>query len=131
MVSSTRLKLVAMSSFSSGEKGFRLPLMLTGAYLSTRPLTSTLAGCGLRLSMLPMVPPSCWIAVAKSGRRVRSAKLAEPSLMRTPPMWMPSGLPAAWAEPEPEAVLWPEAAGCSTISSLTLVLRSSLMMKRA
>ncbi|MCY1402125.1 hypothetical protein D9M71_172570 [compost metagenome] len=131
MVSSTRLKLVAISSCSSGEKGLRLPLMLTGAYLSTLPLKSTLAGRGLRLSIAPIEPPSCWIAVAKSGRRVRSAKLAEPLLTLIPPMRMPSGL-LAGCEVAPLPV--PGAAGVSgwaMISSLTLVVRSSLMMKRA
>ncbi|MNZ98151.1 hypothetical protein D3C78_1174280 [compost metagenome] len=132
MVSSTRLKLVAISSCSSGEKGLRLPLMLTGAYLSTLPLKSTLAGRGLRLSIVPIEPPSCWIAVAKSGRRVRSAKLAEPLLTLIPPMRMPSGLPVGCAlEPDLPALAEAPPPGCSMISSLTLVVRSSLMMKRA
>lgn len=70
------------------------------------------------------------MAVPNGGIRVRSAKFAEPLLIRTPPMWMPSGL-LAGAFLLSAAVLPDELAGCGMISSLTLVLRSSLMMKRA
>ncbi|MNC68864.1 hypothetical protein D3C75_1195030 [compost metagenome] len=94
------------------------------------PLTSTLAGTGLRLSMVPTRPLSCWMAVAKLGVRDRSAKLAEPSLMSIWPMWIPSGLSLlaavgfAW-------LLAGASAGCGISRSLMLVVRSSLMMKRA
>ncbi|MNE31382.1 hypothetical protein D3C76_1449140 [compost metagenome] len=94
------------------------------------PLTSTLAGCGLRLSMVPIWPLSCWMAVAKLGVSDRSAKLAEPSLMSICPIWMPSGLlllavvGLGW-------LLAGASAGCGISRSLTLVVRSSLMMKRA
>ncbi|MCY1427696.1 hypothetical protein D9M71_435540 [compost metagenome] len=59
------------------------------------PFTATLAGLGLRLSRVPISPLSCWMAVAKLGVRLKSAKLAEPSLISMPPMRMPMGLPAA------------------------------------
>ena len=62
--------------------------------------------------------------------RVRSAKFAEPLVIRTPPMWMPSGL-LAGAFLLSAAALAGRTPGCGMISSLTLVLRSSLMMKRA
>ncbi|MNH27896.1 hypothetical protein D3C79_880250 [compost metagenome] len=94
------------------------------------PLMSTLAGAGLRLSMVPIWPLSCCTAVAKLGVRVRSAKLAEPSLMLICPMRMPSGL-LLWVL---AGLAWLGAgalAGCGISRSSTLVVRSSLMMKRA
>ncbi|MCY1174124.1 hypothetical protein D9M73_143130 [compost metagenome] len=93
------------------------------------PLTSTPAGFGWRLSMVPICPLSCWMAVAKLGVRLKSAKLAEPSLMKMPPMWMPNGfslLAGLFA-----AGFAPESAGCGISRSSMLVVRSSLIMKRA
>ncbi|MNN96608.1 hypothetical protein D3C81_2156290 [compost metagenome] len=56
--------------------------------------------------------------------------MAEPSLMSIWPMWMPSGLSLLAAA----GLAWLVAAapaGCGISRSLMLVVRSSLMMKRA
>ncbi|MNN38616.1 hypothetical protein D3C81_1526220 [compost metagenome] len=82
----------------------------------------------MRLSRVPIWPLSCCTAVAKLGVRERSAKLAEPSLMSIWPMCMANGLSllAGFADFDAGA-----SAGCGISRSLTLVVRSSLMMKRA
>ncbi|MNZ70534.1 hypothetical protein D3C78_888770 [compost metagenome] len=80
--------------------------------------------------MVPIWPLSCWMAVAKLGVRLKSAKLAEPSLIAMPPMWMPSGL-SLLAAGFAALVLAPLSAGCGISRSSTLVVRSSLIMKRA
>ncbi|MNL13080.1 hypothetical protein D3C87_1339710 [compost metagenome] len=67
--------------------------------------------------------------MAKFGVRLKSAKLAEPSLMAMPPMWMPSGL-SLLAAGLAAAGLAPVSAGCGISKSSMLVVRSSLIMKR-
>ncbi|MNG38732.1 hypothetical protein D3C84_1265410 [compost metagenome] len=69
------------------------------------------------------------MAVAKFGVRLKSAKLAEPSLMSIAPMRIPSGFSAGAL-----ALLGAldcAVAGCGISRSSTLVVRSSLIMKRA
>ncbi|MNE11249.1 hypothetical protein D3C80_1039980 [compost metagenome] len=93
------------------------------------PAMSTLAGFCARLSRLPMRPLSCWMAVAKLGVRLKSAKLAEPSARVTSPIWMPSGELA-----DSGGVAGSAGAGSpgwAISRSSMLVVRSSLMMKRA
>ncbi|MNG32639.1 hypothetical protein D3C85_1566580 [compost metagenome] len=80
--------------------------------------------------MVPIEPLSCWMAVAKFGVRLKSAKFADPSLMAMPPIWMPRGL-SLLAAGLLAAGLAPASGGCGISRSSMLVVRSSLIMKRA
>ncbi|MNH27446.1 hypothetical protein D3C79_875580 [compost metagenome] len=69
------------------------------------------------------------MAVAKFGVRLKSAKFAEPSLISMAPMRTPKGFSLLAAG---LALAWDCAvAGCGISKSSMLVVRSSLIMKRA